>query len=107
MDVENDPPNDKLPGPNDNQPNGNNGVSLESQVESCLSEFSSEDVINTDGGSSVGGDIRQKLRKSIAAVKRLNKTVTATKRFITRLNVPQKHHPARTFDALADQGWNT
>jgi hypothetical protein len=86
QDVENDPPDDELPLPNHaNQPNGNNVVSLESQVESSLSESSGKDVSDTYGGSSVGGHIRQKLCKSTAAVKRLNKTVTAKKQFIAQL----------------------
>jgi chromosome segregation ATPase len=85
MDVENDPPDEVPPGPNANQPNGDDVFSLDSQVDSSLSESSGEDVSDTDDGSSVAGDIRQKLRKSSAAVKRLTKTVTAKKRYITRL----------------------
>jgi chromosome segregation ATPase len=76
---------DELPRPNDNQPNGDDVVLLESQVESSLSESSGKDGSDTNGGSSVGIYILKKLRKSTAAVKRLNKTVTAKKHVFTRL----------------------
>ena len=85
MNVASGRPDDDLPVPNGNVPNGNDASSLLSQEESSLAESSDEEDNETEEKYFSCIVLRKKWRKSLADVKRLNKSLVAKRSYITRL----------------------